>query len=425
MKEDFLQYIWKHHVRLHVNYTTEEGICFTLLDKGIINTNAGADIAQARMKIGEVEWAGSVEFHVKASEWEQHGHHTDAAYENVVLHVVAKADKVVYTNTGRALPTFIFPKLQMYYEIFQNTFATKQFVYCEKEISEVPLFLKNIWLQGLVVERLAEKIETVFHLHTQNQKDWEETFYQIVARYLGQKLNGDAFEQLARKLPQRILAKHRDSIFQLEALLFGQAGMLQKRLEDDYYNSLQQEYLFLQKKYDLHPMQGVEWKFLRLRPANFPTLRIAQLAMLIHQSQGLFSQFLEKEKLSECRELFSYGTTPYWDTHYTFGKQTTRHTQRKIGKSLQEIMIVNSVIPMLFAYARYVGESSWQQKALRLLQEIKPEQNHIVQGFRDLGFEVQSAYDSQALLQLKQKYCELRRCEHCTLGHEILKRHYE
>lgn len=425
MKEQFLHYIWMHHIRLQVKYKTEEGNCFVILDRGILNTDAGADIVQAKVKIDDVEWAGSVEFHVKASDWERHGHHQDAAYNNVLLHFVAEADKAVATKAGRVLPTFVFPKLEGYYRIYQEVFDEKQFVYCENEVEKVSDFVRNLWMERLVVERLEEKTANVFRLLTRNKNNWEETAYQIIVRYLGQQLNGDAFEQLAGKLPQNILAKHRNSITQLEALLFGQAGMLEENKEDLYYCNLQQEYSFLRKKYELQPMEGFVWKFLRLRPANFPSLRIAQLAMLIHNSSGVFSQLLEKETLKEYRSLFSFGTTAYWDSHYLFDKVSARSSKRMIGKSLQDTLIINAIVPLLFAYSHYVGDSRWQEKAIRLLQELEAESNHITKGFLDLRFPIKTAHDSQAVIQLRQKYCTFRRCYNCVIGHEILKQRYE
>ncbi len=424
MKEKFLHYIWQHYIRVQAKYTTVEGVSFVILDKGIPNVDAGADISQVRIKIDEVKWSGSVEFHVKSSDWERHKHNEDASYNNVLLHFVAEKDREVFTQNGRKLPTFIFPQLQEYYDIFQNTFSEKQFVYCEESFGEVTDFSKTMWLQRLVVERIEQKTEAVFQLLSQNNRDWEETAYQLMVRYLGQKLNGDAFQQLAWRLPQRILVKHKSSLLQIEALLFGQAGMLEKQINDTYYIRLQAEYDFLRKKYDLKPMEASQWKYLRLRPANFPSLRIAQLAMLVHQSSGLFSQFLKKTKIKELRKLFAFGTSEYWQQHYVFGKESSRKSERKIGERLQDVLIVNSVVPMLFAYADYVGESKWREKALRFLEEIGAEQNHIVKGFEKLGQSSKTAYDSQALVQLKEKYCNFKRCEQCVVGHEILKERY-
>lgn len=425
MKEDFLQYLWRHYVRLHVKYKTEEGESFVVLDKGVVNIDAGADIIQARIRIGNTEWAGSVEFHIKASDWDKHGHHEDATYNNVLLHFVAEADRCVCTQQGRCIPTFVFPQLEQYYRIFQRIFYRKEFIYCEKLLPEVSVFAQKAWLQRLAIERLEEKTNKVLLLLSYNNGDWEEVIFQMLARYLGQRLNGDAFEQLARKLPLRSLAKHRDSVFQLEALLFGQAGMLQDCIEDVYYKKLQTEYSFLQKKYSLSSMSGNEWKYLRLRPSNFPTLRIAQLAMLVHNSQSIFSQILEKSLLEDYRNMFSHYSSVYWSTHYLFGKQTAHRNQRGIGVGLQDVLIINVIVPVLFSYAHYIGDQFYQERALSLLQKVKPEKNNITKGFIKLGLQLEVAYDSQAVIQLKQKYCDFKRCERCAIGHEILKCNYK
>ncbi len=424
MKEDFLLYIWQYYVRLQVKYSTEEGSVFVVLDKGIPNTDAGADISQVRIQMDGVEWSGNVELHTKSSHWQRHKHNEDAAYNNVLLHFVAEKDSEAYTKNNRQLPTFIFPELQKYYEIYQRTFAEKEFVYCEKYFEEVADFTKTMWLQRLVVERLEEKTQMVFRLLGQNNNDWEETTYQLLVRYLGQRLNGDAFEQLARKVPLQIVVKHRNSVEQLEALLFGQAGFLEEEKADQYYQKLQTEYRFLQAKYDLQPMEVLQWKFLRLRPANFPTLRIAQLAALLRNSHGIFSQILEQEKLTELMKIFSVEASDYWKKHYIFGEITKEKKARRIGKSLQNVLLINVVVPLLFAYSQYVGDEKWQEKALRILQELRAEKNHIVAGFERLGMQVQTAYSSQALYQLKQKYCNFRHCERCAIGHTILKEHY-
>ncbi|PVX51721.1 uncharacterized protein DUF2851 [Balneicella halophila] len=424
MNEEFLYYIWQHHVRLQVKYDTVEGISFVVLNKGFQNTNAGADVSHVKLKIDDVEWSGCVEFHIKSSDWYTHNHHSDPAYNNVVLHFVSEKDRNVYTEDGRELLTFIFPDLLKYYNIFQNTFSSKQFIYCEKHFARVSSFIKNMWLQRLVIERSEAKTETVFHLLSQNNNDWEETAYQLFVRYLGQKLNGDIFEQLARRLPQNILAKHKSSLLQIEALLFGQAGMLEDEIDDSYFKKLKTEYQFLQRKYDLAPMEVSQWKYLRLRPANFPSLRIAQLAMLIHKSSGIFSQLLNIEQLESLRKLFEFGTSEYWCKHYVFGKESARESQRKIGEKLQDILIINSVVPLLFAYSQYIGDIKWQEKALRLLGEIDAESNYIIHGFNRLGQKPKSSYDTQALIQLKNNYCDFRRCEQCTIGHEILKTCY-
>lgn len=423
--EKFLQYIWMHHVRTHVKYTMVNGVEYVVLNKGILNTDAGADVQQVVLKIDGIEWAGAVEFHVKSSDWERHGHHADAAYNNVILHFVAEADCEVFSASGRKIPNAIFPKLDTYYTIYIGTFQKGKFVHCENSFSEVSDITKSLCLQNMAIERLEQKTQAIFHLLEQNNNHWEETLYQIVARYMGQKLNGDAFEQLARKTPQSILAKHRNSLLQIESLLFGQAGMLENTSNDTYYIQLKKEYDFLKKKYKLKQMPAHRWKLLRLRPANFPTVRIAQLAMLVHQSHGLFSQVIKAEDTMVLRQMFDFGASSYWEQHYTFENTSTGKSTKHIGKTLQDVLLINAVIPVLFAYGSYSGQESFKDKALHLLEDIATEKNYITRGWEQLGLQLKGAFDSQATIQLKEKYCKKGKCHECGIGHEILKKRYQ
>lgn len=426
MKEDFLHYIWMHQVRLGVIYKTVDGEFFKVLSKGVANTDSGPDILYAKIWIDGIEWNGSIEFHVKSSDWKLHKHEFDANYNNVILHFVAKADCVVYTENGRALPNVIFPDLEQWYDIYEKTFQKNESICCSgswnKNTSELFKFLFN----KMTIERLEKKYQMIERLLQRNNNHWEEVTYQLVARYLGQKLNGDVFEKLARRLPQVVIGKHKNNLFQLEALLFGQAGMLDNVIAiDDYTKKMQDEYCFLRKKYQLEALQEYEWKYLRLRPANFPTLRIAQFAMLMHKSSSLFSQIIEVQTVDEYRFLFSYGVSDYWKNHYKFGKNTTKSFTRMLGKSLQDIMIINVIVPILFSYGRYTDDTILQEKSISLLEELQAENNHITRAWDTLGIHVKNAFDSQALIQLTENYCKFRHCEKCTIGHEILKQHYE
>lgn len=425
MREDFLYYLWIYHLRLNVNYKTVDGEVFRVLDKGIRNADAGPDILYAKIWINEVEWSGSVEFHVKASDWKQHKHQFDKGYNNVILHFVADSDAVVYTQNNRTLPNFVFPELKKWYNIFETTFETTELISCKKYWKTNLESSLKLLLNKMAVERLEAKHKVIEHLLSRNHDHWEEVLYQLTARYMGQKLNGDIFELLARSLPQYIIGKHKNSLFQIEALLFGQAGLLRnKNISDDYFKSLQKEYTFLQKKYELRGLDGSEWKFLRLRPANFPTLRIAQLAMLMHKTSGLFSRLLEKREIKEFRKLFSFGVSPYWKNHYIFGEETMRKSNRNIGKGLQDILIVNVVVPLIFSYAYHSDNVDLQEEIIEVLDDVSGEDNYIIRAWKEVGIEAKTAYQSQALIQLTEKYCKFRHCEQCILGHEILKQRY-
>lgn len=426
MKEDFLYYIWMHHLRLNVKYRTASGQSFVVLNKGVKNTDAGADIWQARIVLDSVEWVGNVEFHVKASDWNVHNHQLDVAYNNVILHFVADADKTVYTENGRALPNVVFPDLAKWYAIFESTFISEGVLACENFLNPNSLSSLRFMLSRLTIERLEEKSKSVYRLLEQNKNNWEEVLYQIVVRYLGQKLNGDIFEMLARSLPQNIVGKHKDNLFQVETLLFGQGGFLTESIPDDeYYNKMKQEYIFLKSKYKLIPLSGTDWKFFRLRPANFPTIRIAQLAMLMHKSASLFSRLIERQEVENYREMFKFGVSMYWESHYKFGKKSKRTSKHEIGSMLQDVIIINAVVPVLFAYAQYIADEDLQEYTLQLLESVEGEDNYITRTWQRFGVVVKSASDSQGLLQLTENYCKFKHCQVCAIGHEILKERYE
>lgn len=279
---------------------------------------------------------------------------------------------------------------------------------------------KMLWLDRLLVERLERKTAYVEELLEKNKNNWEETFYQIIARNFGFKTNAEPFEQLARSLPLITLAKHKNNLMQIEALLFGQAGLLEKDFEDEYPNKLKKEYLFLQKKHSLNPVQNESWKFLRMRPASFPTIRIAQFAQLIFSSVHLFSKILVAKNVEELEHLFDLKLSNYWQTHYVFDKASVKRN-KKLGKSAIHLLVINTIAPFLFLYGKRKDNEDYKEKAFQLLEEIKPEKNSIITKWKALGMEPESAYQTQALLQLKNEYCTKKRCLECAVGNAILK----
>lgn len=425
MKETFLHYIWFHRLKLQVKYPLSKGSTYTVLDKGLPNADAGPDVLQARIKINEIEWVGNVEFHIKSSDWELHNHHRDAMYNNVILHFVANHNQEVFTENKRSLATAIFPDLDELYTIFQDRFQNNRQIHCEEDFNKVPKIVKTIWFEKMIIERLEKKTTTVFELLAQTQNHWEEVCYRLVARYLGQQLNGDIFERLARNTPLRIISKHRNSLLQLEALLLGQAGYLDEVGTEKYALDLQREYLFLQQKYQLVSLQRHEWKLLRLRPSNFPTIRIAQLAMMLHKSENLFSKLLATQGVKNLRKIFEYGTSEYWEDHYLIGKVSKRKSVKNIGESLQDILIINTLVPILFAYGKYSGDERWKEEAVELLHQISGEKNRLTKAWEVVGVRVKTAHKSQSLIQLMQHYCNFRNCHKCAIGHQILALHYE
>lgn len=422
IKEDLLHYLWRTK-RFDVNdlqTTTNEPI--VVQEFGAHNTNAGPDFLNAKIKIGETLWAGNVEMHVRASDWLLHAHGEDAAYDNVILHVVLEEDVEVKRSTGERIPclelrTRIPLKIANTYQKLQDN---EFWIPCQAHFMDVPDMTKQFWLDRLLVERLEQKtklIEIVLH---KNQNDWEETFYQFLARNFGVKVNAAPFEWLAKSLPQRILSKHKDSLFQIEALLFGQAGMLKRDFEDDYPNELKKEFQFLSRKYQLSPIENVAWKFLRLRPANFPTIRIAQFATLTYQSLHLFSKVLETNSLAEVQTLFEVKLSDYWQDHYVFDKPSTSRN-KSLGKSTVQLLIINTIAPFLFLYGTKRGIQKHRDQAFALLEAIPAERNSIIDNWKELGMSPKSAYETQALLQLKNVYCNEQKCLSCAIGHSIIK----
>jgi hypothetical protein len=423
MQEDFLHFLWRFRRFDHSNLTTTEGEPLEILHPGDYNSHAGADFSNARLKIGTTEWAGNVEMHLRASDWLQHRHQDDPAYGTVILHVVLEEDRPVLRQTGERIPCLEMKKrvpaslAGLYKKLLHNEY----WIPCRHQFFSVAEVTKNLWLDRMLVDRLEQKTEAIRQALERNRNDWEETFYQVLARNFGMRVNAEPFEALARSLPQKILAKHRDNPLQIEALLFGQAGLLEGDFAgEDYPAKLKTEYVFLQKKYGLSPLSAVVWKFLRLHPGNFPTIRIAQFAGLVQRSVHLFSKVMEAETWADNERFFDVSLDGYWLTHYTFGKISPRK-KKSLGQEAIRLIGINTIAPFLFVYGCMRGESLYKDKALQLLEELPPERNAIIAGWEKLGMEPKSAYQTQALLQLKNEYCQRKRCLHCAIGGAILR----
>ncbi|MEM6316162.1 MAG: DUF2851 family protein [Bacteroidota bacterium] len=422
MREDFLHYLWRTK-RFDLNsLQTTEGETVEIGVFGKHNSHAGPDFLEAKIKIGDTLWAGNVEMHVRSSEWIAHQHQNDKTYGTVILHVVFEEDEPIYRENGERIPCLelrkrIPPKIiQTYQKIVHN----EHWIPCQHHFYNVSELTKNAWIDRLLVERLEQKTVHIEERLRYNKNAWEETFYQILARNFGVKVNAEPFELLATATPLHLFAKHKNSLFQIEALLFGQAGLLEKLWLDDYPKSLRKEYQFLQKKYKLQPLKGESWRFMRMRPANFPTIRLAQFATLIYQSSHLFSKILEAESIRELQKLFKVSLSDYWLDHYVFDKVTATRN-KSLGKSTVQLLIINTIIPFLFLYGTRQSISAYRDKALGLLEEIAPEKNSIIDGWKILGLAPESAYETQALLQLKNEYCNVKRCLSCAVGSSILR----
>ena len=420
MNEAFLQFIWKYELFQSDNLKTQDGQVVEVIRPGQQNSDAGPDFFNARIKIGETIWAGNVEIHQKASDWYRHKHDQDATYDNVVLHVVKDNDRQIKNTKGDFIPVvqLVYPAHleQNYHELLKS----KQWIACADRFHEVDQLVLQIWFHGLMVERLQQKTGTIIRQLKQNNNDWNETFYQFLAKNFGFKTNAVPFEMLSRSVPLSILSRHKGDLFQLEALLFGTAGLLNEQLlGDDYFLGLRKEFGFLYKKYKLKPVDAHLWKFLRLRPVNFPTIRLAQFAALIHQSTALFSALIEADDLAYIRQLFDVHASEYWKTHYRFNKQSVKN-DKNLGEFAFHNIIINTVVPFLFVYGDYHNQQHLKDKALGFLEKIPPERNSIISNWEKLGVTVRSAFDSQALIQLKNCYCNPKNCLNCRLGTKLI-----
>ena len=419
MKESVLHYVWQYRWFAAQQLTTTDGDTVEVIDVGKRNTDAGPDFFNAKIKIGGTLWAGNVEIHQFSSDWQRHGHNSDKSYDSVILHVVRKADMLVCRTDGSLIPQFelIFPQdIENEYFLLMNN---RKWIPCADKISLIaPVYIRQ-WKTSLLLERLEYKIRNVRALLVQTGNHWEEAFYITLARNFGFGINGQPFELLAKSLSLTILAKHKNDLFQIEALLFGQAGLLSKEFKDDYPNLLRKEYLFLKQKYGLNQLESSGWKFMRIRPVNFPTVRMAQLASLIHGSSKLFSKIIENPDVSYVKNLISADTSEYWETHYTFDRES-RLKDKKTGYNSVNEIIINTIIPVLFAYAEYSGNEKLKEKTLDMLEKLPPENNSIISGWRMLNMKVDSAFDSQALIQLKKNYCDEKKCLCCSIGHKVL-----
>ncbi|MFT5169222.1 MAG: hypothetical protein ACI8P3_004470 [Saprospiraceae bacterium] len=422
MKEDFLHYLWRMRKFDHIALKTTDGETINIQSTGAHNLDAGPDFSNARIQIGDMLWAGNVEIHIKASEWYSHKHQNDKAYDNVILHVVFDEDQPVFRKNGERIPCLEIKKRvpAKVATIYQKLQSNELWIPCQHQFSQVPEITKNLWLDRLLVERLESKTIDVVRSLERNKNNWEETFYQFLAKGFGVKVNTEPFEQLAKSLPMIILSKHKTSLIQLEALLFGQSGMLENTFEEEYPIRLQKEYAFLRKKHRLNPIPGESWKFMRMRPANFPSIRIAQFATLVYQSAHLFSKILAAKNVKELENMFEVKISNYWQTHYIFDKLSIKRN-KALGKNSIHLLIINTIIPFLFLYGKMNSNEGLKEKALQLLEAISPEQNAIISEWKKLGADPKSAYQTQALLQLKKHYCDKKNCLNCSIGYAILK----
>jgi hypothetical protein len=421
VQEKLLQFIWQHSLYQPTNLVTDEGEPITVVHPGRYNTNAGPDFLEAKVKVGDTVLVGHVELHINTSDWLKHGHQNDKAYHNIILHVVYNNDvpRVVpgipVLELSKHIPVALLDK-------YASLVQSRNTILCHTQLGAVKDITKEAWLSRLLAERWEEKLVDWKELLDKSAGDWRNLLYWRMAYNFGFKVNAAPFLMLARSIPLNVLGKHGDNLLQIEALLFGQAGMLNAVFKDDYPAALQKEYTYLAKKYQLQPIEGHLWKFLRMRPANFPSIRIAQFAALVHKSLHLFSQIIEVHSAKEISPLLEVKASDYWRTHYRFDDEgLSRGTDKKLGRSSIQNIIINTIAPIQFLYAGRQGVDGKQEKALQLLDDIPAEQNNVLEQWEATGWKVQNAAQSQALLQLYNNYCTQKRCLECSIGHSIMR----
>lgn len=419
MKEEFLHFVWQNLYFSQENLQNTLGESLKIVDTGKYNPNEGADFENAIILINGKSYKGHVEIHLKSSDWLKHKHEQNPKYQNIILHVVWEND-IAPTNN---MPTCVLElKGRVNSTLLQNykrLITNRNFVPCSNLLANVEnIFVLATW-DKVLVERLERKSEKVRRLWLATQQDWQETTYRLLAESFGFKINALAFQKLSWQTPLKIFLKHQDNLLQIEAILFGQAGLLHENFQDEYAQTLQKEYRFLQHKYNLQPIQTQEWNFLRLRPANFPTIRLAQFAQILHKNHNLFSSLLYAEDLAALQKVFEIKVSDYWQKHYHFGKASKRLNYR-LGESSFHGLVINTIVPLHFCYGKLYQKPEYIDKAISFLEQLPVEENHIVEEWKKLGMHPCSAADSQALLELYHNFCTPKRCLSCTIGNTIL-----
>ena len=420
--ENLLHYVWKYRLYSPLSLKTTDGQPVEVLDPGIQNSHAGPDFFNAKVIINKTLWAGDVEIHTLASDWKLHHHDQDRAYDVVILHVVESADCETFRTNGEKIPQLILTIPQAVRDNIAYLLERDAPVPCLYRLGEIEHIHRTMWLDALLVERLERKTQDIKRWLDNCQGDWNEAFYITLCRNFGFGINNDAFEWLAKSLPLRCILKHRNFPSQIEAMFFGQAGLLEEPVENDhYYRFLQQEYRFLRQKFSLQPLDKSVFKQLRLRPGATPHVKLAQLAALWTQHDTLFSALLEARTPREVKNYFRIAPSDYWRTHYHFGKPSVEK-DKTIGENAVRIILINTVVPIFFAYGLYRKLPEYTARALRLLESIPGEKNNLIEPFRHAGFDIHHAGDSQALIQLRREYCEKKKCLYCRFGFQLLKK---
>ena len=420
MKEDFLHYIWRYKKFEFHLLQTSKGEKLTIENVGSYLENAGPDFFNAQITIDNQKWAGNIELHLKSSDWYLHHHEKDKAYENVILHVVWEHDVDIFRKNNVEIPVLIL-KDYVSADLIQNfekLTAPKSWIYCENDIQEVENFVYSNWLERLFVERLERKQKPIEELFLKLNKDWEAVLFCLLAKNFGLNTNGAAFLDLAQNIPFSIVRKEASDPVNLEALFFGFCGLLDAEKEDLYYKELQNRFGYLVLKHQLDFKRTIPLQFFKLRPDNFPNIRLSQLAQVFSKNHQLFSDCVQVKSIQEINAIFDVAVSDYWKTHYTFDKISPKQA-KKLSPKFIELIMINTIIPLQFTYFKSRDEEI-QERLLILMHQIKPESNAIIDKFKSIGLSVENAFESQALLQLKNEYCNLKKCLSCAIGIQLL-----
>jgi hypothetical protein len=421
MTEEFLSFLWKHQL-YNAEHLYLDGGQIEVIHPGEHNRDSGPDFFNTKIKIADTIWVGNAEVHLKASDWNRHGHDTNQAFDNVVLHITGQNDLPVFTSKGRQVATVVMEFDQSLLKNYQTLMTAQKWVPCADLLKSLdPIVIASL-LSKIGIERLEYRTADIVRNLDNTSNNWDESFYRQMARSYGFHVNSQPFEALAKSIPYIIVKKHSHQITQLEALFFGQAGfLLDDYSNDEYYNTLKKEYGFLCSKYNLRPVETHLWKFMRLRPGNFPTIRIAQFVSLLNQDTSLFSAIIDTERLDSLLELLSADVSEYWRSHYTFGN-ISRPVAKTLGKESAKTIIINTIVPCLFIYGKRLGISKYQDRAMQFLEEIEAEENSVITQWKQFGLMPKNAFDSQALIQLKSEYCDKKNCLACGLGIKLISR---
>ena len=420
MKEELLHLVWKLKRFNLSQLKTTQGDDIAIIQSGTHNQDAGPDFLNATIRIANTTWVGHVEMHLSSSDWNKHNHQYDPAYNSVILHVVFEDNAIVKTQSGQILSTLVLKGRieESLIKDYQHLIVNSEWVPCASQIFKVDTIKLDLFLERLLIERLENKCLIIRQYLEHSKNDWEYVCYKLIMKYFGLKVNNEAFETLGNKLPHSLLIKNSASLFKAESILFGQAGLLQNA-RDQYTKELKKEYQFIQKKFGLTPMTGVEWRFARMRPFNFPTIRIAQLASIYYNTPKVFSKILDNPTYKDFKKIFHVRLSSYWDKHYIPGK-SSKAKEKTIGDQTVQLIVLNAFIPLIFTYGLIKENQYLKDLAVDLYRQLPKEKNVIIENWKKLGVITQSAAETQALIQLKTQYCDHYKCLNCQIGQDIL-----